>query len=244
MERSRHGAGVVTYVARSLRGGPLKNARVVAWDGACVTFLPRVRHADPPAGARHASACASRAPPFSSAACSRCLSPRGGWCGATDSPITPTRRRWRSVVSTSGNRPWPCQPLLGGRPRVPSGATPLRNGVRPADRCWCASRSSREEVPRRRCSRRPAAASRGCQDTGNAHSMPLGRAASTGYRLDGLGMTGHNLQRRAGKKPDQTASVGGQSNQELKLHLAVGGGMRGRDSVAARRSLTPNAFGF
>jgi hypothetical protein len=50
MERSRHGAGVVTYVARSLRGGPLKNARVVAWDGACVTFLPRARHADPPSG--------------------------------------------------------------------------------------------------------------------------------------------------------------------------------------------------
>ena len=36
MERYRHGAGVVTYLARYLRGGPLKNARLVAYDGDCV----------------------------------------------------------------------------------------------------------------------------------------------------------------------------------------------------------------
>jgi len=39
MERYRHGAGVVTYLARYLRGGPIKNARLVAWDGERVTFL-------------------------------------------------------------------------------------------------------------------------------------------------------------------------------------------------------------
>jgi hypothetical protein len=33
MERYAHGAGVVTYLARYLRGGPLKNARLVACDG-------------------------------------------------------------------------------------------------------------------------------------------------------------------------------------------------------------------
>jgi Putative transposase/Transposase zinc-binding domain len=44
MERYRHGAGVVPYLARSLRGGPIKNARLVAWDGACVTFTYRARH--------------------------------------------------------------------------------------------------------------------------------------------------------------------------------------------------------
>jgi hypothetical protein len=38
MERDRHGAGVVTSLARYLRGGPIKNARRVAWDGARVTF--------------------------------------------------------------------------------------------------------------------------------------------------------------------------------------------------------------
>ena len=43
MERYRHGTGVVTYLARYLRGGPIKNARLVAWDGARVTFLHRAR---------------------------------------------------------------------------------------------------------------------------------------------------------------------------------------------------------
>jgi len=43
MERYRHGAGVVTYLARYLRGGPIQNARLVAWDGERVTFLYRAR---------------------------------------------------------------------------------------------------------------------------------------------------------------------------------------------------------
>jgi Putative transposase/Transposase zinc-binding domain len=43
MERYRHGAGVVTYLARYLRGGPIKNARLVAFDGTRVTFLYRTR---------------------------------------------------------------------------------------------------------------------------------------------------------------------------------------------------------
>ena len=42
-ERSRHGAGVVTSLARSLRGGALKNPRLVAWDGARVTCTGRAR---------------------------------------------------------------------------------------------------------------------------------------------------------------------------------------------------------
>jgi putative transposase len=44
MERYRHGAGVVTSRARSLRGGPIKSARLVAWDGARVTCTGRARH--------------------------------------------------------------------------------------------------------------------------------------------------------------------------------------------------------
>jgi hypothetical protein len=43
MERDAHGAGVVTYLARYLRGGPLKNARLVVWDGDHVTFTYRTR---------------------------------------------------------------------------------------------------------------------------------------------------------------------------------------------------------
>jgi len=42
-ERYAHGVGVVTYLARYLRGGPLKNARLVAYDGARVTFTYRAR---------------------------------------------------------------------------------------------------------------------------------------------------------------------------------------------------------
>jgi hypothetical protein len=44
MERYAHGAGVVTYLARYLRGGPIKNARLVAWDGARVIFTCRAGH--------------------------------------------------------------------------------------------------------------------------------------------------------------------------------------------------------
>jgi len=46
MERYRHGAGVVTYLARYLRGGPIRNARLVAFDGARVTLRYRTRHED------------------------------------------------------------------------------------------------------------------------------------------------------------------------------------------------------
>jgi hypothetical protein len=42
MARYAHGRGVATYLARYLRGGPLKPARVVAWDDQRVTF----RYAD------------------------------------------------------------------------------------------------------------------------------------------------------------------------------------------------------
>jgi hypothetical protein len=50
MERYRHGAGVVTSLARSGRGGPLKNARLVAYDGARVTFTSRARQEKADAG--------------------------------------------------------------------------------------------------------------------------------------------------------------------------------------------------
>lgn len=43
MERYRHGAGVVTSLARYLRGGPIKNARLVAGAGARVPGLSRAR---------------------------------------------------------------------------------------------------------------------------------------------------------------------------------------------------------
>jgi Putative transposase/Transposase zinc-binding domain len=50
MERYRHGAGVVTSLARYVRGGPIKNARVVAYDGERVTFLHRARQEEADGG--------------------------------------------------------------------------------------------------------------------------------------------------------------------------------------------------
>jgi len=41
---------VVTYLARYLRGGPLKNARLVAYDGERVTFTYRARQEEADAG--------------------------------------------------------------------------------------------------------------------------------------------------------------------------------------------------
>jgi hypothetical protein len=42
MQRYAHGQGVATYLARYLRGGPLKPSRIVSWDAQAVTF----RYAD------------------------------------------------------------------------------------------------------------------------------------------------------------------------------------------------------
>jgi hypothetical protein len=50
MERYAHGVGVVTYLARYLRGGPIKNARLLAFDGARVRFAYQERRETPHAG--------------------------------------------------------------------------------------------------------------------------------------------------------------------------------------------------
>jgi hypothetical protein len=49
-ERYTHGVGVVTYLARYLRGGPIKNARLVAYDGDRVTFRHRARQEEADGG--------------------------------------------------------------------------------------------------------------------------------------------------------------------------------------------------
>ena len=50
MERSAHGVGVVTYLARYVRGGPIKNARLLAFDGDRVRFASQERREAPHAG--------------------------------------------------------------------------------------------------------------------------------------------------------------------------------------------------
>jgi hypothetical protein len=52
MERDRHGAGVATSLARYLRGGPIKHARLVAFDGARGTFVHRARQEATAGGSR------------------------------------------------------------------------------------------------------------------------------------------------------------------------------------------------
>ena len=47
MTRYPHGTGVATYLARSLRGGPIKNSRPVAYDGRTVTFWYLDNHEQP-----------------------------------------------------------------------------------------------------------------------------------------------------------------------------------------------------
>jgi Putative transposase/Transposase zinc-binding domain len=50
-ERYRHGSGVVTYLACYRRGGPIKNVRLVAWDGDRVSFTCRARPEEADGGA-------------------------------------------------------------------------------------------------------------------------------------------------------------------------------------------------
>jgi Putative transposase len=50
MERYRHGAGVVTYLARDLRGGPIKNAWWVGYEGDRVPCTYRTRAEEPRSG--------------------------------------------------------------------------------------------------------------------------------------------------------------------------------------------------
>jgi hypothetical protein len=50
MERYRHGAGVVTSLARYVRGGPIKHARLGAYAGDRVTLRHRARHEEATGG--------------------------------------------------------------------------------------------------------------------------------------------------------------------------------------------------
>jgi hypothetical protein len=53
MERYPHGRGVATYLARYMRGGPIKNARLISFNGHEVTFRYQNNH-DTPAGGKGA----------------------------------------------------------------------------------------------------------------------------------------------------------------------------------------------
>jgi hypothetical protein len=75
----------------------------------------------------------------------------------------------------------------------------------------------------------------------SADCYPTGEAVRACGRRDGVGVPRHKLHSASehpGSGRIRTRSV----QPRVKLHLAVGGGVRGRDAVAATRNLTPNAF--
>ena len=151
MERYRHGAGVVTYLARYLRGGPIKNARLVAWDGERVTFTYRARQEEAD-GARPAAPADDLArrglSPALAAACAG--APDAGRAVVWAVPSHATLRPWPSAVRRLASRRWRCRQRWTGRRCVPSGGTPIRSGVPPVGSCSCAPASSRGEVRLRR----------------------------------------------------------------------------------------------
>ena len=116
MERYRHGAGVVTYLARYLRGGPIKNARLVAFDGARVTFLHRTRQEGTAAPQRITLPVAD----FLQRWLLHVPYPRRGPCGALGCTMRRGLRRWLCAARRSGSR------------RRWSGGVGLADGVCPA----------------------------------------------------------------------------------------------------------------
>ena len=121
----------VTYLARYLRGGPLKNARLVAYDGDCVTFTSRARQEEADAGpplptedVARGGLSAAVAPPCPGAPEARRAVLRAGSSyarrGLDHLPHGVGPCRWRP------RQPWT------GRPCVPNGAPRIRNGVPPA----------------------------------------------------------------------------------------------------------------
>jgi len=246
MERYRHGAGVVTSLARSLRGGPIKHARLVAYDGERVTFLSRARQEQTDAGPASPQRMTWPVADFLQRLWLHVPVPRHGWSGRMGCLIRRTLRSWRSAVPSWASRPWSCQRLSTGTRCVPSMPTRLRNGVRPAASSWCAPGSSRVAVLLPAWHRRsaphairpagePCQGRRvrgGCQGTGHNglcavprgghgarhghHSLTCG-AGRACHRPDAVGVPQRKLHSARLKKPARAASVGGLSNKELKL---------------------------
>ena len=107
MERYRHGAGVVTYLARYLRGGPIKNARLVAYDGDRVTFTYRARQEEAEAGPASPQRMTLPVADFLQRWLLHVPVPqtrvvRSLWAVPSDARLRP----WLSAVRRSGNRRW------------------------------------------------------------------------------------------------------------------------------------------
>jgi hypothetical protein len=143
MERYRHGAGVVTYLARYLRGGPITHARRVAWEGDRVTLRYRTSAAKTAAGTLAGSRMTWSSADFLQRWLRHVPAPQTRTVRAYGLYHHTTRRRWGTAGRRGGSRPWSSRSSSIGRRPVSSGATRTRNGVRPAGSASCAWRSSR-----------------------------------------------------------------------------------------------------
>src|SRR5215475_8108921 len=145
MERYAHGAGVVTYLARYLRGGPIKNARLVAWDGARVIFTCRARHEEADGARPELQQMTWPVADFLQRWLLHVPVPRRGLCGAMGCTMQRGLRRWLCAARRSGNRRWWSRWGWTGRRCVPSVGRPIRSGVPPVASGSCARVSSHGE---------------------------------------------------------------------------------------------------
>jgi hypothetical protein len=273
MERYRHGTGVVTSLARSRRGGPLKNGRLVACEGDRVTFTCRAR----PEEADGERASSQRLTLAVADFLQR-------WLLHVPVPQTRVVRSYGRYHPPQADALAICRAALGQPPveaPVPvdwQTACAQRGDAHP-ERCpacgqvlVCTGVIPRGGAPPRMASEDRAAGDphrwgdlpgascawgrlgdgyhglwtvlRGGHGARHGHHSLTCGAGRACHRPDDGGWLHGKLHSARRQKPSQAASVRGLSNQELTLHLAVGGGVAGGVSVAARRSLTPNAFGF
>ena len=269
VERTHHGALPARsrgddLSARYLRGGPLKNARLVAWDGDRVTFTCRARHEEADGARPGLQRMTLPVADFLQRWLLHVPSPpdpRGAVLWAVPSS---TQRRSRCAgraraTARGGTGAW------SGRPCVPSVGTRIRSGVPPVASSSCVRALSRGEEPRPAWPQRSApheirttgSPARGvvCLVAARGRDRPVSsapgrlRAPCTSIAPASVGpaepVTGRITGRPQWKlhsvrlpKPGQAASVRGQSNQVLSEVLRAG-----RESTAGLSPLsTPDSI--
>ena len=250
MERYRHGAGVVTYLARYLRGGPTQER-----PSGGVRRRLRHLHLSRAAGGGRRGARLSPTDDVARGGLSAAVAPP---CpGASDAgravlwavPSHATLRPWPSVVRSLANRRWRRQQRWTGKRCVRSVGRPILSGVPPVASGSCApgviprggapprlaSRSARHEPASLGSPARGVVCLVAAGDGDNGLALLRGgRGATPAIAPSSVGLAGPVAGRiTEGRpqwklhsvrlpKPGQAASVRGQSNQVLSEVLRAG----------------------